>query len=397
MDEKKPAALICTTGTLAGFADDADPTHSYTIGAVLAPANLEEAARACGISVAELKKKGVHKVPGADLGPNAGTNQAGFQDGHLYLTNRAGATEAWMKAATLRSTLPVTRQRRLDGADGIVYLGPPLLRFARTVWNAEEVTPELYPQEAQAQRRLNRAWLEARQVIGGYRLDNGFGLDLSVAFDTRGTESQGLLKAITGTGRTSNLNGLPDSERLVGAFAAIGLERADLQLARVLVSDLWLGLRGSSPVLESDILLSDTFVIRPILGDLYSRLHMGRMAVYQTSDPTRFGQLAVVAVLEPNDPDQLREGDPPVRAGLGDVEAIRSENARRKAEIVKLVAELGSDDFDARIRQHQAGADCGDRRPELEKAQKADDAEVRRRADELCGPSRPPPTCAGGN
>ena len=60
-------------------------------------------------------------------------------------------------------------------------------------------------------------------------MDDGFGLDLAVGFDPKGTHSQALLKAVTGTGRTSDLKGLPDSYRLVGAFSAIGLERSDLQ------------------------------------------------------------------------------------------------------------------------------------------------------------------------
>jgi len=233
------------------------------------------------------------------------------------------------------------------------------------------------PQETEAQRRINKAFLEARYVLAGYRVDDGFGLDLSVGFDPKGAHSQAVLKAVTGSGRTSNLTGLPDSERLVGAFSAVGLERGDLHLARVLAGDLWFGLRGSSPILDSD-----GVVVRRLLGDLYSRLRVGRMAVYQSGDP-RLGQLAVVAVLEPNDPAQFLT-ELAQYARLGDVEQFDPKVEASKAEIEKLIADLGSDDFETREAATTKLGLIGDATlPYLEKAEKSEDAEVRRRAGDL--------------
>jgi hypothetical protein len=378
IDEKKPLALVCMTGALGGFGANADPNQDFTIGAVLAPQSLEEVAKTYKIDLADLKKGQVHKVPGRDFDRFFATTQIGVHDGQVYLTGREKATAAWMKARTLRAGQPAARQKRLDGADGVLYFGPPLLQLAQKSMDPETVDPALGPQEAEAQRRLNRAFMEARYVLAGYRVDDGFGLDLSAGFDPKGTHSQAVLKAVTGTGRTSNLTGLPDSERLVGAFAAIGLERGDLHLARVMASDLWFGLRGSSPVLDSDAVL-----IRRIFGDLYSRLRLGRVAVYHSSDPRRFGQLAAVAVLEPTEPGQfLREITQYAR--FGDVEQFDPKGQASKAEIEKLVAELGSDEFEVRESASTKLGLIGDAAlPYLEKAEKSDDAEVRRRAGEL--------------
>src|SRR5262249_10718002 len=148
--------------------------------------------------------------------------------------------------------------------DGLVYLGPPVMRMAQMNTDPQEVPPGLGPQEAEVQRRLNRAYLETRYILAGYRIDDGIGLDLSVGFDPNGAESQAVLKAVTGSGRTSNLAGLPDSDRLVGAFAAIGLNRDDMHLARVLAADLWFSFKGTFPILGSD-----ADVVRRISGDLY--------------------------------------------------------------------------------------------------------------------------------
>jgi hypothetical protein len=380
IDPKKPAAIVCMTGALGGLPADADPNarNNYTIGAVLAPESLDDVAKAYGIKVADLKKGDVRKVPGKDFEEVFGTTRAGFRDGQIYLTGRDKATEAWMKAPTVRQGQTAAQQRRLDGADGLLYFGPPLLHLAQKDANPDTVWDALGPDEAETQRRLNRAYLEARYILAGYRVDDGFGLDLSVGFDPKGTHSQAVLKAVTGTGRTSNLAGLPDSERLVGAGAAIGLERGDLHLARVLASNLWHGMRGYSPILGSD-----AATVRRIFGDLYSKLKLGRVAVYQSSDPARFGQLSAVAILEPSNPGQFL-GEIMQYARLGDVEQFDPKGQASKAEIEKLVGELGSDDFDTREAASTKLGLIGDATlPYLEKAEKSDDAEVRRRAGDL--------------
>ena len=375
IDEKKPAALVCMSGTLAGFAANDDPQNNFTIGAVLAPQSWEEVAKTYKIEMADLKKGKIHKVPGTEFNGVFGTSQVGVRDGQIFLTGKEKATDAWMKARTLRTGQTAARQRSLDAADGVVYFGPSLLHLGQKDFNPETVAADLGPQEAEAQRRINRSFQEARYVLAGYRVDGGFGLDLSVGFDPKGTHSQAVLKAITGVGRSSNLSGLPDSERLVGAFAAIGLDRADLHLARVLASDLWNGLRGSSSVLNSDAVL-----VRRIFGDLYSRLKLGRVAVYQSSDPARFGQIAVVAILEPANPGQFLT-EITQYARFGDVEQFDPKGDASKTEIEKLIAELGSDEFETR---ESASTKLGligiAALPYLEKALKSDDAEVRRRA-----------------
>src|SRR5205823_218601 len=119
--------------------------------------------------------------------------------------------------------------------------GPTLLNLGQKDFKPDEVDPDLTVPEADAQRRLSHTVVEARQILAGYRVNDGFGLDVSVAFDPKGKHSPGVLKALSGNGRTSNLNGLPDSDKLIAAFSAIGLERADLHMARVLSAELWRG------------------------------------------------------------------------------------------------------------------------------------------------------------
>jgi len=382
IDEKKPLALVCLAGTLGGFDADADPDiNHFAIGAVVAPRSLDEAARVYGVAPDDLKKGAVRRVPGRDENEYFGTTRAGYRDGMLYLTGREKATAAWMKARTLRDAQPAQRQRRLDAADGVVYLGPTLMRFLQKDFDPDTVDPQLGPQEAEAQKRLNKAFTEARYVLAAYRVDDGVGLDLSVGFDPKGTQSQAVLKAVTGSGRTSNLNGLPDSDRLVVAFAAIGLKRGDLHLARVFAAELWGGVRGAGAVpllLDSDVVLA-----RRLLGDVYGKLRLGRVAVYHSSDPARLGQVSAVAVLEPNDPARFLD-DIAQYARLGAVDKVDPGDRATREEIEKLVADLGSEEFEARESATTKLGLIGDAAlPYLEKAEKSEDAEVHRRAADL--------------
>jgi hypothetical protein len=382
-DEKKASAIICMTGPLAGFGADTDPNKDFTLGVVLGCRSREDVAKAYKIEVGDLKDGVVRRVPGKEVDRIFGTDQAGFRGEHVYLTGREKATAAWMKARTLRQGRTEAQQRRLDAADGLLYLGPPLLAVAQKDYDPEVVPDWATGPEAEAQKRLNRAWKEARDVLVGFRVNDGLGLDATVGFDPKGPNSQALLKSITGAGRTSDLSGLPNSDRLIGAFAAIGLERNDLHLARVLAADVWHGLQGPSGVLGSD-----APVVRRIFGDLYSKLRLGRIALYQTSDPARFGQVAAVAVLEPLDTDKFM-AEIGQYARLGDVGQFDPKAEASKAEIEKLIADLASEDFETREAATTKLALIGDPAlPYLEKAAKAEDLEARRRANDLASTLR---------
>ena len=161
------------SGVLAGLAANADPNSNFTIGAVLAPDSLEEVAKKYKMTVAELKTGRVRKVPGREFDRTFGTDQVGVRDGEIYLTGNEKATAAWMKARTLRPGQTAARQKRLDAGDGVVYFGPPLLALGQKNTKPETVPDGLNPAEAEAQRRLNRAWLEARSVLVGFRVKDG--------------------------------------------------------------------------------------------------------------------------------------------------------------------------------------------------------------------------------
>ncbi len=378
VDEKAAAALLCTSGKLGGFAADADPQQNFTIGTILPFANLETVTKAWKIQPDDLKGGNIVAVPGNVFDRRFGLSQLAVKDRHAYLAGSKEAVAAWLQAKTLRQSLPAGTVKRLDAADGLFYLGPPLLKVATKHMNVEWTPDNLSTKEKEAHRRIARAMLEARQVLASFRLDDGIGLDFRIGFDPAGKESQALLKAFNTGQQTSSLAGLPVAGPVVAAYASAGGAGDNLDLARVVTTEFWLGWRHGSFFLESD-----APVIRSVLGRLYGKVKSSRAALYTTTEKAKVGPLALVAIFEPKDTAALVK-EVRQMARLADVKAFEPKGAAGQAEIAKLVQDLGADDFDTREAASTQLALIG--APALEaltKAEKSDDAEVRRRAGDL--------------
>jgi len=380
IDEKAAASLICASGKLGGFdKEGAAPFDNFTVGAVIPFGSLDDVAKAWKLNPDDVKKGQAVAVPGKVFDQRFfGLSNLGVKDKHAYLAGSKAAVEAWMAAKTLRQTQPADRLKRLDAADGLVYLGPPLFRYAMNNHNPDWVPDGLTERERQAQKRLNRAIAETQTMLGSFRLDDGLGVDVTVGFDPKGKESQALLKALNAGGRTSNLAGLPVGGPVVAAFASAGGATDDADLARAMTTGLWTGWRNAPLLLESD-----APVVRQILGRLYGKVKTTRLALYATAEKAKVGPLAAVAVLEATDSAALLKE---VRgmARLTDVKAFEPKGQAGQAEIAQLVKDLGADDYEVREAAGTQLALIGE--PALDalaRAEKADDAEVRRRAGEL--------------
>jgi hypothetical protein len=372
VDERRSAAIICASGTLAGYAADADPNQSFRIGTVLPYKDLAGVAKAWSVKADDLEK-GPVQVSGRNFDPKFALDYASARDGVAYISGSDKAVTAWMKATTLRQALPGERVKRLDMADGMVYLGPPLVRIGMEKFDTNWTPEELTEREKAAYRRVNRAAVEGRDLLLAFRLDEGLGVDLTAGFDPKGKESQALLKTFAAPGRTSSLIGLPEGPPLLGALGFIGVDDNSFEVGSLLAAELWF-MRHTPGFLESD-----TANLRRILGYLYSRLKTGRLALYAGKEK----QLAAIAVLEPRNADTFLK-DLATMAQVSDEKAFDPNVDTNKVAIAKLVADLGSDDFDVReAASTKLGLIGAPALEALKVAEKSTDAEVRRRASEL--------------
>src|SRR6185437_519930 len=117
------------------------------------------------------------------------------------------------------------------------------------------------------------------------------------------------------------------------------------------------------------VLDSDSALVRRLFGDLFGRLRLARVSLYHSSDSKRFGQMAAIAVLEPGNPDRFLQAVARY-ARLGDVEQFDPKAAASKAEMERLIDDLGSDEFHKREAASTQLEVIGDAAlPYLEKAE----------------------------
>jgi hypothetical protein len=384
LDAKRPLAAICATGKLAGSPPGADPITEYSLGLSLPWAGRAEVLKAWKLKAEDLKTTGPLTVPGATISLPllfGGTrdiplDKALFREDRVFLTSKPGTVPNWLTARPLRDGMAPERQKRLDAADGLFYIGPQLWRLIRNAIATDWAPEDYSEQEAEAFRRTQRAWREVESFLAAVRLDDGLGVDIMTGFDPQGKESQALLKAFNAGGRTSDLKGLPERPP-ISAFSTVGVDESSLNVARILATQIWFG-----PGADAPLLASDAVQLRRIVSTLYARLRLARAAFYPAREKAQ-GQIALVAILDPKDAAAFLKEVAQMARVVDDREFDPAGNAG-KAEIAKLVADLGSDDFDVReAASTKLGLIGAPALEALKVAEKSTDAEVRRRASEL--------------
>ncbi len=213
----------------------------------------------------------------------------------------------------------------------------------------------------------------------GVRLDGGIEGHLLGQF-AKGPRSAGLLERLSRGGHSS-LAGLPPRDGLLFAQAAVGDGKETSALAEVLASVEVPGGLG----LQRLVPTADRPPLRKALTTLWQSLTGDRVALYQTRTP-RVGQFAGLAVLDCADPAgflaSIRKMVPAGQPGELKLGAVLDDIPR--AELEKLIRDLGSDDFDTRekaaARLLQIGRSA---LPLLGPARESTDAEIARRAKDL--------------
>jgi hypothetical protein len=378
IDEGQAVAALCVGGTMAGFGPNSDPQRDFRIVSVVSFKDLDALARVYGVGKTELKPGQAIKLPKkADIWDRL--DGWGFLKGqHLILGETGAAVTGVGQAQALRQTVPEARRQRLDRADALIYFGPPLLAVAKKNANPDWTPPELVtPEEKKAQHRLNRAFLDVRSVLGAVHLNDGLGLDLTATAEKGGAAFADLLNALSAGGRTANLNGLPEGT-LVAALGGVGLGEEHAILSRAAVRQLLPGLTHAE-ILSA----ADQGVAVGVIADISRRLLAGRVGLYQAGNTARDGQVAVVAILDTEDPKRFLQ-ELGQLARFGDAGQIDVSVDKDREDIQALIKQLGDESYAVRETASTKLGLVGERAlPFLEKAEKSDDAEVARRAKEL--------------
>jgi hypothetical protein len=303
---------------------------------------------------------------------------------HVYLGNRSKVIDAVVKARRLSDELPAARRKTLEAADVLLHGSPLPWRddWKSSLSDWERNLRLTDPREQAAAHQLAQALEQLRYAFVGFRVDDGVGFHFATVFNKDGAAAvKEFLTALRGGPGASDLKGLPTG-RVLAAYAERSNGAENAVVARVLARSL---LRD---VFQADRILSpaDRPLVIGVFSEIWKRVQGQRIGLYVNADPAKHGQFSSVMILDADDPKKLLEE---VRelARFAEGKNLDLSEAAKKPDVEllkKLVKDLGDDSYQVRETAQTKLALLGDpARPFLEEAVKSDDAEVRRRADEL--------------
>jgi hypothetical protein len=378
VDEDAPAAVIVANPKAAGLAKvptDGD-VLKLLVGAVPFK-DLDTIAGNFNLKADDLKDGRVVKAP------------AGFflraRGRHLLLGLDEKTLGGAFNGKALAAALPEAQRKSLAGTDILVHVGP---QWLGETWGdfVKEVRARLGDELGEADRKLADELVGAlksvRYFLGAIRLEDGLGVSVLAVLPEKVPEpTRKFLASLSGGTGPSDLKALPDGPAVFaeasGGGGAPGARLMKLLadfVLRDVVQAKWL----PSPADRANVLA--------VFAEVWKRSRGHRVAVYRNADPVKHGLFSAVAILDTDDAGQFL-ADLKQLARLAGTEGPDLSDKGPKddvAAVEKLIRDLGDDDYEVRESASRRLALIGEPAlPLIEKATKAGDAEVRRRAEDL--------------
>lgn len=305
-----------------------------------------------------------------------------LEGGHALVAKADKQTfDSYRRMKRLRAELDEPQRRALERADVLFHMSTK--GFGRG-W--EQVVKSL---EQWADRRPDRAEARVVHQLGqvlrnlttiefGADLDNGLGL-IGLARFQEDEATADVLSRLAGGPGSSDLRGLPRGD-VVFAYGTKGEGSRSVELARALIGATLEGIPKAGDVIST----AHRPLFLGLFGEVWGRLKGSRAAVYASEDPEKHGALAMIAILDTEDPDKfladMRELGRFINHAGEDL-ATSEDKGITEAEIRRLIGDLGSPDYRTRETATTKLALAGDAvLPFLDEAAKSNDAETAFRA-----------------
>jgi hypothetical protein len=298
---------------------------------------------------------------------------------HCYLGGSPKFLEKALQGKRLSATLNEQDRATFADDDLIGYVNR---RQAGDEWKMfsdefQEQLKQLDADEKSPLRKAAGAIDDLESVVGGMRLDEGFGTTLLLNFD--GEKSRDVLTTLQRGQAKATLAGLP-AGRVLGAYSASGDGDASAALLRSL-------LKTKLPF-DEQMFISAAH--RPnlvgVFGEVWQRLEGSRTALYENENSARDGLFSLVAILETENAEKFIT-DMTSLATFVNAATLSGDEAAKAIDekvIADLITQLGDDQF--RVRQlatTKLGLIGAPALPALTRAEKSPDPEVQFRAAEL--------------
>lgn len=298
---------------------------------------------------------------------------------HLVMGGERDFVARAAKAKPLRDVLPEEDRTTLDGDDILLYINTkPLRHLADLEGRLEEFDRD----EAAALRQLTQASQDLSYLLGGVRLDEGFGSTFLFRFE--GETSREVLTDMRG-GKQANatLAALPTG-RVLAAHASSGDGEKTAAAARALLRLFFRDLGPLNAGFEQFASAGYQANIVGVFGEVWQRLNGSRSALYENDDAERDGAFSLIAVLDTDDAERFVTDMTSLARFVSAATLDDDERSIDEKTIAELIAQLGDEEF--RVRQlasTKLGLIGEPALPALAKATESDDVEVRYRARAL--------------
>jgi hypothetical protein len=303
---------------------------------------------------------------------------------HLYLGMEKKVLENVAKVKTLADELTAGRRKALESADILLHGSPFPWRddWKQSVQTWEKGLNLADDKEKEAAHQLALAVEELRYAFLAFRVEgDGLGMHAATVFSKEGDKAAArFLTALRGGPGAADLKGLPAGKALAAyAFRSNGAESA--VVARILFNEFLRDLGPLTPFLSP----ADRPLLVGVFTEMWKRVKAQRLALYVNADPDRHGLFSVALVLDVDDPKKLLdEVKDLARFAVGKDLDLSDAKGADAALLERLVKDLADDSYQVRETAQTKLALIGEpARPFLEKAIRSDDAEQRRRAEEL--------------
>jgi hypothetical protein len=379
VDEDAPAAVIVANPKAAGLAKvPADPDILKLLVGAVPFKDLDTIAGNFNLKANDLKDGKVVKAP-------TGTFFLRARGRHLLLGLDEKTLGGAFNGKALAAALPEAQRKSLADTDILFHLGPEWLG---ETWGdfVKEVRARLGDDLGEADRKvadeLVGALKAVRYFLGAVRVDDGLGVSVLAVLPEKVPEpTRKFLASLAAGAGPSDLKALPDGPAVFaeasGGGGAQGARVMKL-LANFVLRDVAQAKWLPSPADRANVLAA--------FAEVWKRSQGHRVAVYRNADPVKHGLFSAVAILDTADAGKFL-ADLKQLARLAGTEGLDlSDKGPRDdvATVEKLIRDLGDEDFEVRESASRRLALIGEPAlPLIEKATKARDAEVRRRAEDL--------------
>lgn len=303
---------------------------------------------------------------------------------HLYIGNTREAIARVLDGKAGRKELSAAQKKSVNDSDVVIHVNP---RAMGKEWGSfiDNLRSQFGKLDDNAEQQVIDHFLDAltdvRYGLGTLRVDRGLGVSLLAVLGNEKKGGKEFLKTLGAAQSAANLRGLPDGN-VLAVQASQGDGRKTGIIAKVLFDWVLKTLVRDRRILAA----VDQPVVVGVFTEVWTRLRGSRLAIYKNPAESEQGLMSGVAILDTDDAGKFL-ADLRTLAKIADGKGLElnpKEKGKPAVDVEQLIRDLSDRQYHVResatLKLRLLGEPV---LPRLDKARRAAELEVSRRADRL--------------